>query len=224
MNELDEKLFEDYEIKQEITNIEKDLVNTTVDNLTDKLEIKKMELCSKVENFIEEYMVEDDKGKLKLNVKGSPALVISEYFFKPIIPVVGLEPRYNCEKMSIVFELYRELVSQINTKIGKFIPNKTHFCRFAGITTMTYNNYLKCSDENLQTIMNMIDDYMLDANLTSSQNREVDNVTTIFRAKVEQNKQEQPAQQTVVIADNVDLNLIQERIRKLNRIKRSESN
>ena len=120
-----------------------------------------MELCSKVENFIEEYMVEDDKGKLKLNVKGSPALVISEYFFKPIIPVVGLEPRYNCEKMSIVFELYRELVSQINTKIGKFIPNKTHFCRFAGITTMTYNNYLKCSDENLQTIMNMIDDYIL---------------------------------------------------------------
>lgn len=219
MNELDEKMFQEFETKKELVKVEKNLIDSTIDDFQEIFNQKKSEMIFKLDMFKDKYMYEDSNGKLKSNIKGSTSLVISEYFFKPLIPILGIEPKYSAEKISIAFEIYRYIVSEVNSNIGKFIPNKTHFCRFIGITTTTYNNYMKSSDENLQNAMIMIDDYMLDANLTSSQNREVDSVTTIFRAKVEQNKQEQPAQQTVVIADTVDVNLIQQRIRKLNGIR-----
>jgi len=222
MDNLDKKLFEDFEIKNELVKAEKSLTDYTIDNLTTDLELRKSNIVEKIDDFIDKNMYLDDKNKLKMNIKGSPSLVISEYFFKPVVPMVGIEPKYNAEKMSLVFDIYRETVSEINVRIGKFIPNKSHFCRFAGITSQTYNNYMKSNDENLQNVMLMIDDYMLDANLTSSQNREVDNVTTIYRTKVEQNKQEQPTQQTVVLADTVDINMIQKRIRKLNSIREAK--
>ena len=219
MDNLDDKMFEEFETKSYLVNLEKDLVNVTIDELPLEVEAKKNELESKILDFQDTYMDYDDKGKLKLRLQGSPALVISEYFFKPIVPTFGVEPKYSAEKMAVVFDIYRMIVSRINEEIGKFIPNKTHFCRFACITSVTYNNYLKCSDENLQNVMLMIDDYMLDSNLTSSQNREVDNVTTIYRTKVEQNKVEQPAPQTVVITENVDISMIQKRISRLTNIK-----
>ena len=222
MDNLDKKLFEDFEIKKELVKAEKSLTDYTIDNLTTDLELRKSNIVEKIDDFIDKNMYLDDKNKLRMNIKGSSSLVISEFFFKPVVPVVGVEPKYNAEKMSLVFDIYRETVSEINIRIGKFIPNKSHFCRFAGITTQTYNNYMKSNDENLQNVMLMIDDYMLDANLTSSQNREVDNVTTIYRTKVEQNKQEQPVQQTVVLADTVDINMIQKRIRKLNSIREAK--
>lgn len=219
MDNLDERKFEEFETKKYLVNIEKNLVDCTVDDFALEVESKKNELESRILDFQDTYMQRDDNGNLKLKLKGSPALVISEYFFKPITPSFGVEPKYSAEKMAVVFDVYRMIISRINEEIGKFIPNKTHFCRFACITSQTYNNYLKSSDENLQNIMMMIDDYMLDSNLTSSQNREVDNVTTIYRTKVEQNKVEQPAPQTVVIADTVDINMIQKRISRLNSIK-----
>lgn len=222
MDNLDKKMFEDFEIKKELVKAEKSLTDYTIDNLTTDLELRKSNIVEKIDDFIDKNMYLDDKNKLRMNIKGSSSLVISEFFFKPVVPVVGVEPKYNAEKMSLVFDIYRETVSEINIRIGKFIPNKSHFCRFAGITTQTYNNYMKSNDENLQNVMLMIDDYMLDANLTSSQNREVDNVTTIYRTKVEQNKQEQPVQQTVVLADTVDINMIQKRIRKLNSIREAK--
>lgn len=222
MDNLDKKLFEDFEIKNELVKAEKSLTDYTIDNLTTDLELRKSNIVEKIDDFIDKNMYLDDKNKLRMNIKGSSSLVISEFFFKPVVPVVGIEPKYNAEKMSLVFDIYRETVSEINIRIGKFIPNKSHFCRFAGITSQTYNNYMKSNDENLQNVMLMIDDYMLDANLTSSQNREVDNVTTIYRTKVEQNKQEQPVQQTVVLADTVDINMIQKRIRKLNSIREAK--
>lgn len=222
MDNLDKKLFEDFEIKKELVKAEKSLTDYTIDNLTTDLELRKSNIVEKIDDFIDKNMYLDDKNKLRMNIKGSSSLVISEFFFKPVVPVVGVEPKYNAEKMSLVFDIYRETVSEINIRIGKFIPNKSHFCRFAGITTQTYNNYMKSNDENLQNVMLMIDDYMLDANLTSSQNREVDNVTTIYRTKVEQNKQEQPVQQTVVLADTVDINMIQKRIKKLNSIREAK--
>lgn len=222
MDNLDKKLFEDFEIKKELVKAEKSLTDYTIDNLTTDLELRKSNIVEKIDDFIDKNMYLDDKNKLRMNIKGSSSLVISEFFFKPVAPVVGVEPKYNAEKMSLVFDIYRETVSEINIRIGKFIPNKSHFCRFAGITTQTYNNYMKSNDENLQNVMLMIDDYMLDANLTSSQNREVDNVTTIYRTKVEQNKQEQPVQQTVVLADTVDINMIQKRIKKLNSIREAK--
>lgn len=222
MDNLDKKLFEDFEIKNELVKAEKSLTDYTIDNLTTDLELRKSNIVEKIDDFIDKNMYLDDKNKLRMNIKGSSSLVISEFFFKPVVPVVGIEPKYNAEKMSLVFDIYRETVSEINIRIGKFIPNKSHFCRFAGITSQTYNNYMKSNDENLQNVMLMIDDYMLDANLTSSQNREVDNVTTIYRTKVEQNKQEQPVQQTVVLADTVDINMIQKRIKKLNSIREAK--
>lgn len=220
MNELDNKLLEHIEIKNEIQKVEKNFIQYTVDNLEPEIIRRKNEIVELIDAFYEKYMKYDmNNDRYKLEVKGSSSLVISQFFFKPIIPVIGIEPKYNAEKMAIVFDLYKTLTSEINASIGKFIPNKTHFCNFCCITTATYNNYLKSSDENLQNVMLMIDDFLLDASLTSSQNREVDNVTTIFRAKVEQNKQEQPTPQTVVIADSVDINMIQKRLKKLNEIK-----
>ena len=139
MNELDNKLLEHIEIKNEIQKVEKNFIQYTVDNLEPEIIRRKNEIVELIDAFYKKYMKYDiNNDKYKLEVKGSSSLVISQFFFKPIIPVIGIEPKYNAEKMAIVFDLYKTLTSEINASIGKFIPNKTHFCNFCFCKLVTF--------------------------------------------------------------------------------------
>jgi hypothetical protein len=96
--------------------------------------------------------------------------------------LIGGKVKYTAEQMQIVFDYYREALVKINQKF-KYPPTKENFCAFAGISTVTYNQYLISPDEAKQEVMLMIDDYIRENMLTSAQLGETKEITTIFRGK-----------------------------------------
>ena len=73
---------------------------------------------------------------------------------------------------------YMQLISHINTYLA-FLPSKQTFCSFANITSSIYNDLLQ--DVNFSQVFNSIEDYLVDANFTSSQAGIVDSKTTIAK-------------------------------------------
>lgn len=117
---------------------------------------------------------------LKEAVQGLSSIEINE-LIRPHC-LIGKNPKYTAEQMQIIFDYYREALVKINQKF-KYPPSKENFCAFAGMSTVTYNNYLVSPDEDKQEVMLMIDDYIRENQLTSAQLKEVDNITTMFRGK-----------------------------------------
>lgn len=73
---------------------------------------------------------------------------------------------------------YMQLISHINTYLA-FLPSKQTFCSFANITSSIYNDLLQ--DVNFSQVFNSIEDYLVDANFTSSQAGIVDSKVTIAK-------------------------------------------
>lgn len=117
---------------------------------------------------------------LKEEVKGLSSIEINE-LLRPH-NLIGRQLKYTAEQMQIVFDYYREALVTINQKF-KYPPTKENFCAFAGISTVTYNQYLISPDEAKQEVMLMIDDYIRENMLTSAQLGETKEITTIFRGK-----------------------------------------
>ena len=113
-------------------------------------------------------------------------------------------PLYSAEELAILFEYYRLFVSEISQKT-KYIPTKKNFCAFAGMSSTTYDNYLTDGDQAKIEVMKMIDDYITDMALTMAQNKEIDNVTTIYRSKAEHGMVEATA--PIVFKHETDVNI-----------------
>ena len=118
--------------------------------------------------------------------------------------VIGLSPKYNNTEIAILFDYYKQFINKINEK-QTYIPTKNDFCSFVGISSTQYDNWKQSDD-----IMQMIDDYIVDLNLTSAQKGEIKEITTIYRSKAEHGLVE--AQAPIVIQHKAQANL--EDIRK----------
>lgn len=110
---------------------------------------------------------------------------------------------YSADELFVLFNEYVRMIAEINKKTI-YLPTKKNFCAFAGITSATYNNYLVDFDENKRSVVQMIDDYITDVNLSCAQNGKVREITTIFRSKAEYGMIE--AQAPVVIEYKKALN------------------
>lgn len=123
-------------------------------------------------------------------------------------------PLYSAEELSMIFDYYRDFISEIN-KVTRYIPSKKNFCGFAKMSSSTYDSYLVNGDAQKMEVMKMIDDYITDISLTLAQQREIDNVTTIYRSKAEHGMVEATA--PIVIKREVDINLeeIKEQVKAL---------
>lgn len=117
---------------------------------------------------------------------------------------LGISPKYSNTELAILFDYYRQFIEQIN-KYQSYLPTKKNFCSFAGISSVTYNRYIQSEDEERREIMQKIDDYITDLNLTAAQNGDIKEVTTIFRSKAEHGMIE--AQAPVVIQHKTEANL-----------------
>lgn len=73
---------------------------------------------------------------------------------------------------------YMQLITHINKYLA-FLPSKQTFCSFANITSSIYNDLLQ--DVNYSAVFNSIEDYLVDANFTSSQAGIVDGKVTIAK-------------------------------------------
>lgn len=116
----------------------------------------------------------------KEEVQGLSSIEINE-MLRPH-NLIGANPKYSADQLSIVFDYYREALVAINRKF-KYPPSKENFCAFAGMSTSTYNKYLTSPNEDMQELMLMIDDYIRENMLTSAQIGETKEITTMFRGK-----------------------------------------
>lgn len=121
---------------------------------------------------------------------------------------------YTEEELAIAFEEYVKMVAKIN-QYTKFVPTKKNFCLFLGISSTTYDNYLVHPEK--AEITRIIDDYLTDTMLTSAQNREVAELTTMFRAKSEHGMIEAQAPTIIKHEKQVDLEEINKQLKSLER-------
>jgi len=210
----------EYEIieNNKLRELEEFYVNGTINDLLPKIQEKKEELVNKMIEYAQnnEKPVKwtKDGDACAWEVKINP-IVITNNFFKPIIPVLNQEPIYNAETLGIVFDYYCELLAEVNEKIGSFPSSLTLFCKFAGITMYTLRKYKNSDDYSMRVVAEKIYDQIGDENITMSQMGIVKEKTTLFKMK-SQNEMVEHVQPQIKVNVNTDINMdrIQERINK----------
>lgn len=155
---------------------------------------------------------------MQIAAKKMNEYVINRLFFSSISPLSSKEPKYNAEKLALVFDFYEYVVTEINAHICQLLPSKSHFCRFAGITTATYNGYKLSDDPDMQTIMGKIEDMLTDVHLTMAEETKLNPMATKYRLNVEMDKRENYNPQVVIKADVKDLEDYKNRINSLENI------
>lgn len=179
-----------------------------------KLVKGKQEIMAEYKANLPQYL-EEQLEKIKTEVaqthamKGIPMIEINELIRAKT--VYGTSPKYSAEELSIVFDYYRQALMEIN-KFTRYIPSKENFCAFAGMSTVTYNQYLMGNDEEKAEVMVQIDDYIKETMLTLAQLGQIKEVSTIFRGKASHGMVEASAPQLVVHKDVLDMSSIQKMI------------
>lgn len=219
---MKKKSKENYEIEaskvNDLRELEQDFINDKISNMMNSIEAKKQELIGEMQIYAEENKIpvkwDEDGNVTKYETRVNP-LVITNYFFKPIIPITSQEPIYNSEKLGMVFDYYCDLIAEVNDKIGYFPSSLTSFCKLAGITLSTLRNYKNSADLSMRIVAEKIYDQIGDDNITLSQLGAVRERTTIFKMKSQNElvEKEQP-KVSINIVEKPDYERIQERLDK----------
>lgn len=204
------------EEQNKVRELEEFYVNGTVNDLLPKIQEKKEELAQKMIEYANKHLKPVKWGKdgeiLKKTVEINP-LIINNYFFKPITPIMGQEPIYNAETLGMVFDYYCDILAEVNDKIGNYPSSLTTFCKLAGISFYTLRQLKNSDDYNMRVVVEKIYDQIGDENIIMSQMGVARERTTLFKMK-SQNEMVEKAQPQVKVNVNaeVDLNRINERI------------
>ncbi len=97
--------------QNQIRKLEEFYVNGVVSDLLPKIQEKKEELVNNMIEYAKNHEVEckwtKDGDPIAWKVEINP-IVITNNFFKPIIPIARQEPIYNAERLSMVCDYYKE--------------------------------------------------------------------------------------------------------------------
>lgn len=139
------------------------LLSEYKENLLSHLENKKIQIAEDIQNYIENMPKKEDKDdkNSKKTKKHLSMPVITKVLGIDFAGVYG-EPLYSAPEMAMIFEYYKDVIADINMKGVLLPPTRQNFCIFAGISTSTYEAYLKSVDINKQSIMQKIEDYMIE--------------------------------------------------------------
>ena len=196
--------------QNELRDLEQFYTEGKIDNMLSNIEKRKKEL---VEDMIK--YANNHTKPVKWDREGDPVafetkinpLVVSNYFFKSIVPISSQEPVYNAEKLSMVFDYYCEILSEVNDKIGNFPSSLTLFCKFAGITTNTLRRWKNSDDYCMRTIVEKIYDQVGDENITMAQMGIVKETSTLFKMKSQNEMVEKVKPNVNISAKIVDVDL-----------------
>ena len=133
--------------------------------------------------------------------------------------VIGVSPKYSNTEIAILFDYYKQFIKEIN-KIQTYLPTKKNFCSFIGISSHQYDRWRQSDDIERVEIMQMVDDYITDLQLTSAQNGDVKEISTIYRTKAEHGMVE--AQAPIVIEHKSEAN-INDIIRQIEAVNQGKS-
>lgn len=208
-----QKLEQQVEQKNYLAGMERQLAESTINDLPEICNKRRQDLIDKLKEFKnrgDENVTNPDR------IKGSSHIVIADSFFKPFDSyVIGSNVKYTYEKFIMAFELYEDMINQINENLCLFYPTLSHFCHYLGISVNTWKNvYCNSPDTRIAEYCAYILDWIFDYNMRLSEIRKIDNVSSIFRSKVELNKIEQAPPQTVIISDSISIDEIKDRLNK----------
>ena len=162
-------------------------ITQTMDaELFDQVEISKEKLEKTIEQnpYLQRFQPKLYYGRNQIMPELTPMQVNAKLnellrIFKPLTPTEAKNlPDTNYLD---ALKWYMQLISYLNKYIT-FLPSKQTFCAFANITTAIYNELLQ--DQNFSQVFNSIEDYLVDANFTSSQAGMVDNKTIISKLQM----------------------------------------
>ena len=206
------------EIQNDIRNLEKAYVDGNFELILQNIEKKKEELVQNMVEYASEHNIpckwDKDGNPIDFKIDYNP-IVVSNNYFKSIIPINCQEPMYNAEKLGMVFDYYCDILTEINDKIGYLPSSLTSFCKLAGITTTTLRNYRNSTDLNMRIVADKIYDQIGDENLTMSQLGKINERSTIFKMKSQNEmvEKEQPKVQ-INITEKPDPDRIKKRLEK----------
>lgn len=204
------------ENKQEVRMIEQGYVDNVINTLDAAIEERKKDFIERLKKYSEDHSIEkEDKDGNKYSEKNLNPILIQKYFFQSINPLVNKEPKYSAEKLGIVWQLYEEMIMQINDKIGVKIPNLSEFCAFAGIRLSTFKQYKQSIDEDMRVVADKIEDECFDSNVTLAQMGMIRERSTVYRMKSEQEKIEKEQPIFHVHTEKVDITQINNRVTQL---------
>ena len=165
---MDKIKIEKQEDKQQLRELKTELVKKEFqDNLQQHMEDRLNELSEKMKTL-----------------RGNSMSVIELRTLISEKNKVGISPKYNSTELAILFDYYKQFITAIN-KQTQYLPTKQNFCSFAGISTATFDGYKRSDDADKREVMQQIEDYITDIMLTSAQNGDVKEISTMFRAKAE---------------------------------------
>lgn len=149
------------------------------------------------------------KGEIIDNYIEINPTIITNTFFKPIVPLT-VKMKYNGEQLSMLYDYYKELILEINDRLGSFPSSLTLFCRFIGLTLDEFKELKDDANETTRLVVKKIFDDIDDANLSMAQTGNVKERTTLFRLKAQNEMIEKPTPKVNV---NIKANLDDNRIK-----------
>ena len=207
--------------QNKVRKLEEFYVNGTIQDLLPKIQEKKEQLVQQMTEYAKKHEVEckwtKDGDPIDWKIEINP-LIINNYFFKPITPIMSQEPIYNAETLGMVFEYYCDILAEVNDKIGSYPSSLTTFCKMAGLSFYSLRQLKNSDDYNMRVVVEKIYDQIGDENLTMSQIGATREKTTIFKMK-SQNEMVEKAQPQVKVNVNadIDLNRISQRLEQYKR-------
>jgi hypothetical protein len=210
--------------KYDLQTLEKMFVDNKIDNLDSLLKEKQKEFelnMLQVENkmITIEYDKEGNKKEI-INGRYKNPLVLNNYFLKSINPYKNVQPEYTAESLNAVFDLYCEILTEVNVKIGTLPPSISSFCKFAGISSYTFKSYKSSPEIEMRNVVDAIEDYCYDTSVSMSQSGFIKERTTVYRMKSEQEKMEKEQQKVVINAKSVNIGEVQEKIKRIQELKK----
>lgn len=197
---LDSKKIEKQDKQKQLAEIKAELVKKEYqDNLKENIEQRLSNLVYKL-NHVEE-------GK-SLSIIELKSLLSQKN-------IVGVSPKYNNTELAILFDYYKQFIEKIN-EVQTYLPTKKNFCSFAGISSTQYDNWRQSDDSERRELMQIIDDYITDIMLTSAQDGNVKEISTIYRTKAEHGMVEATAPIVIEHKRETDLNTIIKQIEAVN--------
>lgn len=196
---LDKKIVENREKQLQVTKAKVELVKKEYqDNLKEHMEQRLFDLIYKLKHVDEKLSTIEIKSLIS---QKNPT---------------GISPKYSVTELAILFDYYKQFIEEIN-KTHFYLPTKKNFCSFAGISSVTYDDYKHSEDSERREVMQMIDDYITDLQLTSAQNGEIKEISTIFREKAEHGMVEATAPVVIQHKSEANIGKIKAQIEALNK-------
>ena len=212
------------EDKFEVKTLEKMFVDGKIENLDVLIAEKTKQFQKDLEDVKSRLYIQttDKKGNeiIVEDKKLKNPLILNNYFLKSINPYKNVQPEYTAESLSMVFDLYCDILTEVNANIGTMSPSISSFCKFAGISTVTFKDYKSNPEEDMRNVVDMIEDYCYDTSVAMSQNGYLKERATVYRMKSEQEKMEKEQQKVVIHAKSVNLGEIQEKVKRIQELKK----